>query len=127
MQPHGAIEYYDKALALNPHYVDALDNEGIALDEIGNHVGAMHLYDKALAIMPKDIYALDNKGETLHALGNYTGAMHLYHKALTIDSKFENVLREGLALDKMGNHTGALTYLDIEYRVYVRIVIYLEG
>ena len=35
----GAIVYYDKALAINPHDVNALTHKGIALDNLGNHTG----------------------------------------------------------------------------------------
>ncbi len=58
----GAILYYDKALAIDPHYVRALTDKGTALDDLGNYTGAILYYDKALAIQPKDIYALTDKG-----------------------------------------------------------------
>ncbi len=61
----GAILYYDKALAIDPHYVNALTGKGLALDDSGNCTGAILYYDKALVIQPKDIYALTNKGELL--------------------------------------------------------------
>ena len=37
----GAMEYYDKASAVDPHYVNALGNKGLSLDKLGNHTGAM--------------------------------------------------------------------------------------
>src|SRR5215469_11013199 len=57
-----AIQYYDKALAIDPHYVKALTNKGVALDNLGNYAGAIEYYDKALAIDPHYINALYNKG-----------------------------------------------------------------
>ncbi len=66
----GAIEYYDKALAMNPNDLDALTSKGTALDVLGNHTGAIEYYDKALAIDPKDVYVLTDKGVALDALGN---------------------------------------------------------
>jgi tetratricopeptide (TPR) repeat protein len=37
----GVIEYYDKALAINPKDVDALTDKGVALKELGNHSGGL--------------------------------------------------------------------------------------
>ena len=45
----GAISYYDKALAINPHYVRALTDKGTALDDLGKHTGAK-LYLEFLAV-----------------------------------------------------------------------------
>ena len=60
------ITNYDKALAIDPHFVLALNNKGLSLADLGNDTGAIIYYDKALAIDPKNL-ALDNKGA---ALGN---------------------------------------------------------
>jgi tetratricopeptide (TPR) repeat protein len=51
----GAMEYYDKASAVDPHYVNALGNKGVALYELGNHTAAMEYFDKVLAINPHDV------------------------------------------------------------------------
>ncbi|MGC1928055.1 MAG: tetratricopeptide repeat protein [Candidatus Nitrosopolaris sp.] len=64
----GAILYYDKALAIDPHYVNALTSKGLALDKLGNDIGAILYYDKALAIQPNDTYALDIVGIDLNSI-----------------------------------------------------------
>jgi tetratricopeptide (TPR) repeat protein len=46
------MTYYDKALAIDPHNVNALNNKGAALYNLGNYTGAITYYDKALAIDP---------------------------------------------------------------------------
>jgi tetratricopeptide (TPR) repeat protein len=84
------ITNYDKALAIDPHFVLALTNKGLALADLGNDTGAIIYYDKALAIDPKNTFALDNKGAALGNLGNHTGAIIYYDKALAIDPKYEN-------------------------------------
>src|SRR5215469_14306797 len=60
-----AIQYYDKALAIDPHYSYALTNKGVALENLENYTGALRYYDKALAIDPHYVKALYNKGWTL--------------------------------------------------------------
>ncbi len=57
----GAIEYYDKVLAIDPTKTDALYNKGNALRNMGNYTGAIEYYDKALAIDPTNKVALKNK------------------------------------------------------------------
>jgi Flp pilus assembly protein TadD len=37
-------------LAIDPRNVDALNNKGVALDNLGNHTGAIVYFDKVLAI-----------------------------------------------------------------------------
>ncbi len=61
----GAIEYFDKVLAIDPQYVHAVVNKGGALMNLGNNTGAIPYFDKALAIDPQDAVALNNKGAHL--------------------------------------------------------------
>ena len=61
-RPLEAIEYYDKALAIDPDYVNALANKGLALYNLERHLEAIEYYDKALAIDPDYVNALANKG-----------------------------------------------------------------
>lgn len=45
-----AVEYYDKALAIDPVYVAALNNKGSAYDNLGLFNKAIECYDKLLEI-----------------------------------------------------------------------------
>jgi tetratricopeptide (TPR) repeat protein len=49
----GAMEYYDRALAIDPKNVLTLTYKGIALDREGNHTGAIVYFDKAISIDQK--------------------------------------------------------------------------
>jgi Flp pilus assembly protein TadD len=69
------MSYYDRVLAIDPHDVNALNNEGAALENLGNNTGAILYYDKALVIDPHYETALNNKGAALDNLGNHTGAI----------------------------------------------------
>jgi tetratricopeptide (TPR) repeat protein len=40
-ETEGGVEYYDKALAINPKDETALDNKGAALDALGSYTGAI--------------------------------------------------------------------------------------
>ncbi|HHT9133341.1 MAG TPA: tetratricopeptide repeat protein [Candidatus Avalokitesvara rifleensis] len=82
-----AIEYYDKALAIDPNNVLALTNKGVALSELGRHEEAISCYDKALMIDPNNVLALTNKGAALSRLGRYEEAIECYYKTLEIEPK----------------------------------------
>ena len=97
-----AIQYYDKALAIDPNDVDALYNKGNALDSLGNHTQAISYYDKVLDIDPNDVDALYNKGVALAHLGNYTQAISYYDKVLAIDPNDVDALNnKEVALDHL--------------------------
>jgi lipoprotein NlpI len=51
---------FDEALAIDPNDVDALNNKGVALNNLGNYTGAIEFYNKTLAIDPKNTFALTN-------------------------------------------------------------------
>ncbi len=69
-------------MAIDPHYVYALNNKGISLDNLGNHSGSLLFFDKTLAIDPHNIKALGHKGAALDNLGNHSGAMEYYDKGI---------------------------------------------
>ena len=43
-----ALEYFDKALQINPDYIDALYNKGRVLEQMGDYVKAMDVYKQVL-------------------------------------------------------------------------------
>jgi tetratricopeptide (TPR) repeat protein len=104
-----AIQYYDKALAMDPHSSYALINKGVALDNLEKYTGALRYLDKALAIDPRNVRALNGKGVALYGLGNYTGAIEYYDKALVIDPRnVKAIYNKGWTLGVLGNYTGAI-------------------
>src|SRR5215469_8955212 len=56
-----AIQYYDKALAIDAKDEVALDNKGIALYGLGNYTQAIQYFNKAIAIDPNYKDAFNNK------------------------------------------------------------------
>ena len=108
-----AIEYFDKALMINPDDALALYNKGAALYYLGNYEEAIEYFDKSLMINPDYLYALNNKGAALYYLGNYEEAIEYYDKALSINPSDATVLyNKGDSLDALGNYEEAIEYYD---------------
>jgi tetratricopeptide (TPR) repeat protein len=112
-QAKQAIQYFDKALAIDPNYRDALGGKAYALDTLGNYTQAIQYYDKALSIDPNDKTTLYNKANTLFNQGNYAEAIIYYDKALAIDPNDPLALSsKGSALYSQGKYAEAITYYD---------------
>ena len=88
-----AIEWFDKALAIDPDCVFALNDRGAALRNLGRYEEAIEWYDKALAIDPDCILALSNRGMALRGLGRYEEAIEWYDKALAIQPEHASAQR----------------------------------
>ncbi len=113
LQHQEAIELYDKALKLDPNYVNALYNKGNTLSNLGKYQEAIELYDKALKIKPDAVLALYNKGTALDNLGRYQEAIECYDKALKIDPGYVDALyNKGTTLDKLDKHQEAMECFD---------------
>jgi tetratricopeptide (TPR) repeat protein len=47
-----ALNYFDKAIKIDPKYYQALYGKGLLLREIGNHEGSIKYFNKALSLNP---------------------------------------------------------------------------
>ena len=66
-----AIEYFYKALSIDPNYKYAFYNIGVVFSELGKYQEAIEWYDKALRIDPNFSHALGDKRIALLSLGKY--------------------------------------------------------
>jgi len=64
----GALENYDRALAVRPNDAVALNNRGNTLNELKRFSEALADYERALTVRPDYAEALNNLGVALHAL-----------------------------------------------------------
>jgi len=94
-------------------YVNALNDKGIALDEIGKHEEAIKAYDWALKLDANNVDTLFNKGETLGILGKREEAIKCFNIILKIDpDDAETLYEKGVNLKKLGKHDEAIKYFD---------------
>ena len=87
-----ALEAFDKALEVNPEFVEVLSAKGGLLMELGRYEEAMSVYDKATQVEPENAMLLNKKGEVLIELEMYEEAITAFDKALEIYPEFKLAL-----------------------------------
>jgi len=84
-----AVVCYDKALELDPEFVDAWYNKGLALMKLSNWGEAVKCFDKVIEYAPDNEAAWINKGQALFNRGEYKEAIVCYDKAIELKPDYE--------------------------------------
>ena len=72
--PAAAVEWMDKALAVNARHAPAHNNRGAALKDLGQWDAALASYDKAIALKADYAEAWNNRAVVLRELGQHQAA-----------------------------------------------------
>ncbi len=80
----GAVDSWERSLALRPDYHQVWYNRGKALVQLGQWQEAIASHDKALEFKPDDYLAWNNRAEALGKLGHWQEAIASCDKALEI-------------------------------------------
>ena len=80
-----AIAAFNKAIKIDPQFLDAWNNKGRVLAELKKYDEAITAYDKAIEINPHDSLGWNYKGLALHNLGKYDEAIRAYNKAIELN------------------------------------------
>ena len=84
---NAAIRCFDKALNLNPNYVEAWVRKGVTLLDIGEDYDAQFCLNKAVKLSPKSFKARYNRGKCLLKLKYYDEAILDFQQAISIKPK----------------------------------------
>lgn len=84
---NAAIRCFDKALNLNPNYVEAWVRKGVTLLDIGEDYDALVCLNKAVKLSPKSFKARYNRGKCLLKLKYYDEAILDFQQAISIKPK----------------------------------------
>ena len=84
---NAAIRCFDKALNLNPNYVEAWVRKGVTLLDIGEDYDAQVCLNKAVKLSPKSFKARYNRGKCLLKLKYYDEAILDLQQAVSIKPK----------------------------------------
>ena len=100
-----AITHYQRALALDPSYLDARYNYGNLLLNLRRYDEALGHYDRALALAPQFAEAFNNRGSALLELGRPGEALADFERALAIKPDLVAALaNRGTALIELKQH-----------------------
>ncbi len=80
-----AIDYFSKALKINPNYAEANNNMGALLKTIGRTKDSVSFFEKAIKIKPDLTNAYNNLGASYNLLGEWDLAIQNYDKCLKIN------------------------------------------
>ncbi len=84
---NAAIRCFDKALNLNPNYVEAWVRKGVTLLDMGEDYDAQVCLNKAVKLSPKSFKARYNRGKCLLKLKYYDEAILDFQQAVSIKPK----------------------------------------
>ena len=84
---NAAIRCFDKALKLNPNYLEAWVRKGVTLLDIGEDYDAQVCLNKAVKLNPKSFKARYNRGKCLLRLKYYEEAILDFQQAVSIKPK----------------------------------------
>ena len=102
---NAAIRCFDKALNLNPNYVEAWVRKGVTLLDIGEDYDAQVCLNKAVKLSPKSFKARYNRGKCLLKLKYYDEAILDFQQAVSIKPKhdgFPRISGRGFPGDRRG-------------------------
>ncbi len=103
-----ALGNYNKALKLNPKYVDAWVRKGVTLDGMGNHQEALNCYNTAIKLSPGSFKAFYNRGKCRANLNLLEEAAADLDKATSLSPKNASAHeRFGEVLLKLGHEDAA--------------------
>ena len=104
-----ALEFYKKALVVNPNSEEIMVNMGVTLATIGEISSAKIYYEKAIQINPNFINAYGNLGSLLTELAKFDEAIECFKKGLTISPNHPFILNNlGYAYKLKGNIPDAI-------------------
>lgn len=102
-RPEDALLHYREAIAIHPDYAEALNNHGIALNDLRRFDEAIQQYRKALRLRPDLPEIWNNLADALHSLGDHVEAIEHYRKALALRPNYGVAWRNlGDALSEIG-------------------------
>ena len=105
----GAVSAYDRAIRLNPGYVEAYNNRGNTKLKLGKYEAAVTDYDEAIRLDPALAKAYSNRGATKRALGQYEAAIADCNEAIRLDPDgAEAYINRAAAKHELGQNEAAI-------------------
>ncbi|MBL0074542.1 MAG: tetratricopeptide repeat protein [Rhodocyclaceae bacterium] len=108
-----AIEYLNRAIAVNPNFVDGYLNRGTALKGLNRLNEALSSFEQAIALKPEYAEAHNNSGIVLKELNRLDEALASYNRALMLKPDYAEAHNNlGIALKALKRPSDALASYD---------------
>ena len=108
-----SLELLDKAILINPEFMDAHYNRGVVLRDMKRFEEALESFDKAILINPKFMDAHSNRGVVLRDMKRYDEALESYDRAILINPELaSSYYNRGNTLRDMKRFEEALESFD---------------
>lgn len=113
-----ALNWFDRAVSLDPADPEAYSNRGMALMELGQTAAALASYGEAVRTGCAKPALFYNRGNLLREMGRLEEAIASYDMALKLDPAYPEALRAGgTLLAEQGYFESALKFLDEALRL----------
>jgi tetratricopeptide (TPR) repeat protein len=112
-----AIDCYQTAIQLNPNYLSAYVNLGIAWKQQGNLGAAIDCYQTAIQLNPNSAIAYNNLGNALTLQGQATDAAAAYQRAIEIQPDYPE------ACNSLGSYYQGIGNYDRAFELYQRAIV----
>ena len=83
-----AIECFDKAIELDPNFIDAYSSRGNVYNYLKQYDKAIADFDRTIILNPDYAEVYYSRGRAYSGLGQYESAIEDYNKAIELDSNF---------------------------------------
>ena len=104
-----ALHYFREALLINPKFISAKLNMGVALQNLDKNTEAINCFKETLKVNPDLFAAYNNIGFINNRQGNYSDAILFLKKAIKIKPDYaEAYLNLGISLQKLKQYSDAL-------------------
>ena len=108
----GAIEYFRRAVEIDPNLASAWNGIGSAYGELGNHEKAVEYCSKAIELAPRNDFYWNYLGNSYLSLGDCEKGMESCRKAVELNPKNVHAWNNiGYAYTSMENYKEALDVL----------------
>lgn len=116
--PKAAIANYDKAIELNPKYVDAYVRKGITLYNQQDYYPAMQCLNEAVRLSDRSYKAYYNRGKCRFAMNDLEGAVGDFEMASKLKKDHPAAYQQlGDVYQQMGDEEKAALYHEIARRL----------
>lgn len=103
------VEYFTKAIDLDPTYSKAHFNRGVAKRALGRNEDAIADYDRAIELEPNYAPAYNNRALVKYQLGRYDAALSDYNQANLLDPSYARAwFNKGQTLVRLQHYAEAL-------------------